>query len=309
MSVDKPRNLAASVRQRLLNIAKRDGEAFELVLTRYALERLLYRLGKSQYQNQFLLKGAMLFATWDGATHRPTRDLDLLGFGPSDLPQLQAIFQSICQEQVEPDGLEFLADTVRVAEIREDQEYQGVRVLFDAKVENAIIPIQVDIGYGDAVTPAPLEIAYPTILDFPAPHLRAYPSYTVVSEKFQAMVWLGIANSRMKDFYDIWSIMRKFEFDGPILAKAIRATFERRNTPIPTEAPLALTQVFASDATKLTQWKAFLRKNALSADDRTLADVVTALHDFLIPPMLAEAQGANFKAVWPAGGPWAVMEP
>lgn len=309
MSVDKPRNLAASVRQRLLNIAKRDGEAFELVLTRYALERLLYRLGKSQYQNQFLLKGAMLFATWDGAPHRPTRDLDLLGFGPNDLPQLQAIFQSICQEQVEPDGLEFLADTVRVAEIREDQEYQGVRVLFDAKVGNAVIPIQVDIGYGDAITPAPLEITYPTILDFPAPHLRAYPFYTVVAEKFQAMVWLGIANSRMKDFYDLWAIMRKFEFDGPILAKAIRATFERRNTPIPAEAPLALTQAFANETTKLTQWKAFLRKNALSADDLTLTDVIAALHNFLMPPTLAEAQGANFNAVWPAGGPWTVMEP
>lgn len=203
MSVDQPRNLAASVRQRLLNIAKRNGEAFDLVLTRYALERLLYRLGNSRYHNQFLLKGAMLFAVWGGAPHRPTRDLDLLGFGPNDLPQVQAVFQNICQVPVEPDGLKFLPDTVRVSEIREDQEYQGVRLPFDAKLENAIIPIQVDIGYGDAVTPAPQEISYPTLLEFPAPQLRAYPIYTVVAEKFQALVLLGIANSRMKDFYDI----------------------------------------------------------------------------------------------------------
>ena len=306
MSVDQPRNLAASVRQRLLNISKRDGEAFDLVLTRYTLERLLYRLGKSPYHNQFLLKGAMLFAAWDGAPHRPTRDLDLLGFGPNDLSEVQGTFQKICQESVEPDGLEFLPDTVRVTEISEDQEYQGVRVLFDAKLENAIIPIQVDIGYGDAVTPAPLEITYPTMLDFPAPKLRAYPFYTVVAEKFQAMVWLGIANSRMKDFYDLWAIMRKFEFDGATLAKAIRATFERRNTPIPAEAPLALTQAFASDAMKQTQWKAFLRKNALSADDLTLTVVIAALHDFLMPPTLADAHDPNFKAAWPAGGPWQI---
>jgi len=304
--MNQPRNLAASVRQRLLNIAKRDGEAFDLVLTRYALERLLYRLGKSPYSHKFLLKGAMLFAAWDGAPHRPTRDLDLLGFGPNDLPEVQEIFQKVCQEPVEPDGLAFLPDTVRVAEIREDQEYQGVRVLFDAKLENAIIPIQVDIGYGDAVTPAPLEITYPTVLDFPAPQLRAYPFYTVVAEKFQAMVWLGIANSRMKDFYDIWAIMRKFEFDGATLAQAIQATFERRNTAIPAEAPLALTQAFASDAKKQTQWKGFLRKNALSADNLTLTDIIAALHDFLMPPTLVDAHGSNFEATWPAGGPWQI---
>lgn len=308
MSVDKPSNLAASVRQRLLNNAKQNGEAFDLVLTRYALERLLYRLGKSQYHNQFLLKGAMLFAVWGGAPHRPTRDIDLLGFGPNDLAQLQAIFQNICQEQVAPDGLEFLADTVRADEIRENQAYQGVRVLFDAKLENAVIPIQVDIGFGDAVTPAPEDITYPTVLDFPAPQLRAYPFYTVVAEKFQAMVWLGIANSRMKDFYDLWDILQRFEFDGETLAMAIKASFERRNTPIPTEAPLALTQAFASDTTKQKQWDAFLRKNALSVDKLALADIIAALHAFLMPPTLNISGGSTFTATWPAGGPWRIAE-
>lgn len=177
MSVDQPSNLPASVRQRLLNIAKRDGEAFDLVLTRYALERLLYRLGQSQYHGQFLLKGAMLFAVWGGESHRPTRDVDLLGFGSSELTQVVKIFQDICQVPVEPDGLEFLPDSMRAIEIREDQEYQGVRVSFEARLGNAVIPIQIDIGYGDAVTPAPEDITYPTVLDFAAPKLRAYPIY------------------------------------------------------------------------------------------------------------------------------------
>jgi predicted nucleotidyltransferase component of viral defense system len=262
------------------------------VLTRYALERLLYRLGQSKYHDQFLLKGAMLFAVWGGEPHRPTRDVDLLGFGMSDLQQVEKIFQDICQESVEP------------IEIREDQEYQGVRVLFEARLENAVIPIQVDIGYGDAVTPAPEDITYPTVLDFAAPKLRCYPIYTVIAEKFQAMVWLGIANTRMKDFYDIWIIMRKFPFEGHVLGAAIEATFARRKTSLPTEAPLALTHAFASDAAKLTQWKAFLRKNALLTDELTFPDIITALHDFLMPPTLAAAKGFVFNAKWTVGGSW-----
>ena len=304
MSVDQARNLAASVRQRLLNIAKREGEVFDLVLTRYALERFLYRLGRSQYHSQFLLKGAMLFAVWGGEPHRPTRDIDLLGFGPSELPLLEKIFRNICQENVEPDGVEFLPDTLRAIEIREDQEYQGVRVQFEARLENAMIPIQVDIGFGDAVTPAPENITYPTVLDFAAPKLRAYPVYTVVAEKFQAMVWLGIANTRMKDFYDIWIIMQKFSFNGQLLAQAIEATFVRRNTLLPASAPLALSKVFSSDAVKQTQWKAFLRKNALQADNLAFADIITALHDFLMPPILTNDTDLKFDAVWSPGGPW-----
>lgn len=217
---------------------------------------------------------------------------------------MEKFFRDICHESVEPDGLEFLPDTMRATEIREDQEYQGVRVSFEARLENAVIPIQIDIGYGDAVTPAPEDITYPTVLEFAAPKLRAYPIYTVVAEKFQAMVWLGIANSRMRDFYDIWTIMRKFPFDGRILSSAIEATFIRRNTPLPTEAPLALTQAFSNDAAKQKQWKAFLRKNASSAGEITFNDIITALHDFLMPPTLATANRLAFDAAWSAGGPW-----
>ncbi len=306
MSVDHPRNLSASVRQRLLNIARRDGEAFDLVLTRYALERLLYRLGQSKFHDQFLLKGAMLFAVWGGEVHRPTRDVDLLGFGTSELSQVENIFREICQQPVEADGLAFFPANMRVLEIREDQEYQGVRVSFEARLEHAVIPIQIDIGYGDAVTPAPENITYPTMLDFAAPKLRAYPLYTVVAEKFQAMVWLGIANSRMKDFYDIWIIMQKFSFEGQILSQAVDATFARRKTPLPTNAPLALTPMFANDAAKQTQWKAFLRKNALPVDGKTFPDIITTLHDFLMPPTLAAASGLPFNATWTSGAAWRI---
>lgn len=304
MSAEQPRNLAASVRQRLFNIAKRDGEAFDLVLTRYALERFLYRLGHSQYHNQFLLKGAMLFAVWGGEPHRPTRDIDLLGYGSSDISLLEDVFRNICQELVEPDGVEFMPDSVRASEIRLDQEYQGVRVQFEARLENAVIKIQVDIGFGDAVTPAPEDIIYPVVLDFAAPRLRVYPVYTVVDEKFQAMVLLGIANTRMKDFYDIWFVSQKFSFEGRLLAQAIAATIARRNTSLPIATPLALSTTFSGDEVKQKQWKAFLRKNALPLDKLALDVVVKALYDFLMPAITNNDMDLKFHSVWPPGGPW-----
>ncbi len=307
MSVDQPRNLAASVRQRLLNIAKRDGEAFDLVLTRYALERLLYRLGQSKYHDQFLLKGAMLFAVWGGEIHRPTRDVDLLGFGTSELPQVEKFFRDICQESVEPDGLEFLPDTMRAMEIREDQEYQGVRVLFEARLENAVIPIQIDIGYGDAVTPAPEDITYPTVLDFAAPKLRAYPIYTVVAEKFQAMVWLGIVNSRMKDFYDLWIIMRKFPFEGEISECGNRGHLCAAQYSLADRSPFSPDTSIRQRCGKTNAVESLLRKNALPVDDLTFPDIITALHDFLMPPTTAARTGISFHATWPAGGSWQTL--
>lgn len=303
MSGEKRSNQTASVRQRLLNISKQKHEAFDLVLTRYALERFLYRLGKSLYSERFLLKGAMLFAIWGGEIHRPTRDIDFLGFGASDLPELKKVFTEICLQQVEPDGLEFLTEKMKIEEIREEQEYQGVRILFDAALGKAVIPLQVDIGFGDAVTPKAERINYPVVLDFPAPELLAYPIYTVVSEKFQAMVWLGIANSRMKDFYDIWIMLNKFHFDGTTLAKAIEATFARRGTPLPTHPPIALTKEFTEDGMKQNQWQAFIRRNGLSADSK-LDHIVMALHDFLMPPTISLLGTSNFDAEWPPGGPW-----
>lgn len=304
MTSARPKNLAASVQQRLLNLSRERREAFDLVLTRYALERFLYRLSCSEYREQFLLKGAMLFAIWGEAPHRPTRDLDLLGFGANDIPMLVEQFREICSQPVEADGLEFLSGTVTASEIREDQEYQGVRLRFEARLAVAVIPMQVDIGFGDAVVPGPEKVEYPTLLDFPAPTVRTYPIYSVVSEKYQAMVWFGMANSRMKDYYDIWVLAKKFRFDGQMLAQAIQATFERRKTPIPESPPLALTDAFCHDPSKQKQWQAFMRKNRLMETAPLLPDVAWLVASFLLPPTQALFENKKFLFVWPAGGQW-----
>jgi hypothetical protein len=252
------RNIAASVRQRLLNASRARREDFQVTLTRYAIERLLYRLSKSAHREQFIIKGAMLFSAWNEVPHRPTRDLDLLSFGTSDIPRLEGMFREIVNTEVEPDGLEFFAESVRGGRIKEDQEYEGVRLSIQARLEHARLSLQIDIGFGDAVTPAPEEIEYPTLLaDLPAPRLRAYSRYSVVAEKFQAMVMLGIANTRMKDFFDVWTLAGSFNFDGRVLCQAMKMTFERRETEIPSTAPLALTPEFYEDRTKQSQWEHF----------------------------------------------------
>jgi predicted nucleotidyltransferase component of viral defense system len=299
-----PRNVAASVRQRLLNLSRERGEEFGLVLTRYALERVMYRLSRSTHRDQFILKGAMLFALWGGEPHRPTRDLDLLGRGAIDIPRLEQVFREVIGVEVEDDGLEFLPETVRGERIREDEEYEGVRVHLEARLAAARIKVQIDVGFGDVVTPVAEEIDYPVLLDFPAPRLRAYPRETVVAEKFEAMVRLGIANSRMKDFYDLWVMSRDFSFEGETLSRAIEATFRRRGTELPTALPLALTQEFSDDSAKKAQWAAFMRRLDQGANDQTLTAVVAALEEFLMPPALAATRGEPFMKKWPPSGPW-----
>jgi len=299
-----PSDVAASVRQRLLNMAKDQGEDFQLVLTRFVLERLLYRLGRSEFRDQFILKGAMLFSLWGGTPHRATRDIDLLGFGESAIARHVQIFQTICLTRVEEDGVAFLPGSVRGIEIREDQEYYGVRITLEARLGKAWIPVQVDIGFGDAVTPAADDAEYPTTLDFPAPHLRIYPRETVVAEKFQAMVYLGMANSRMKDFYDLRIMGKTFPFEGKILAKAIEATFTRRKTALVDALPLALTAEFSEDPSKQTQWRAFIKRNQLAPADLSLPAVIAEIREFLQPPMNAAARGEAFAFSWPPGGSW-----
>ena len=208
------RNPAASVRARLLNRARETRQDFNLILTRYALERLLYRLSISPHADQFLLKGALLFDLWFDVPHRPTRDADFLGLGSAELPHLETIFRNICRVDTE-DGMTFRPDTVQAAEIRKEANYAGVRVTLLGLIDGARCPVQIDIGFGDAVTPGPVEVRYPVMLpDFQAPKLQVYPRYTVVAEKLEEIAALGIANSRMKDFYDIWLLSRHFEFDG-----------------------------------------------------------------------------------------------
>ncbi len=241
MTRDPVRNMAVSVRQRLLHRARERGEDFQLVLTHYAVERFLYRLSRSSYADQFVLKGAMLFALWGGGPHRATRDLDLLGSGTSEIPHLEHAFREICTVPVEEDGIQFIENTVRGKAIREHQVYASTRIILMAHLDQARVQIQIDIGFGDVVTPSQEEVEFQAMLGFPSPRLKTYPRETVVAEKFQAMVMLGMANSRMRDFYDIWILAKHFPFNGRTLCEAIKATFNRRRTLWPTAPPMALT--------------------------------------------------------------------
>lgn len=258
----KERNTAASVRARLLAHARDVGQDFNLILVRYAIERLLYRLSLSAHGKHFVLKGALLFDLWFNIPHRPTRDADFLGYGSAELPHVEAVFRELCAIEVD-DGVAFQTHTVHAAEIRKEANYAGVRVTMLSMIDGARCQLQIDIGYGDAVTPGPLQVDYPVILqDFTAPRLRVYPHYTVVAEKFEALTSLGMANSRMKDFFDLWVLAAQSEFDGDILRKAIQATFACRKTALSARPPLGLSSAFAHDAHKQMQWLAFLKKNS-----------------------------------------------
>ncbi|MDO5102511.1 MAG: nucleotidyl transferase AbiEii/AbiGii toxin family protein [Lautropia sp.] len=299
------RNTAASVRARLLSHARQTQQDFNLVLTRYALERLLYRISISRHANQFLLKGALLFDLWFDIPHRPTRDADFLGFGSSELTHLADVFKEICSINAE-DGVSFLTDTVRSTRIRKEANYTGMRVTLLGLIDGARCPMQIDMGFGDAVTPEPEVHQFPVILsEFPAPKLRVYPRYTVVAEKLEALSTLGIANTRMKDYFDLWFLSQHAEFDGNILKTAIQATFKRRKTRLPAIAPFGLTDNFSQDPVKQTQWRAFLTKNQLEAPP--LNTVITCLRAFLAPAITAAAIDADYSDQWPAGGPWSAM--
>ena len=275
--------IARSVQVRLARHAKEIGVDPNLVLTRYAVERFLYRLSRSAHAERFVLKGALLLLVWLGETLRPTRDADLLGFGELSDDALLRIFREVCTVQVEPDAATFLPDSVRVAPIREEDVYGGRRVTLQARVGAARLTVQVDIGIGDAVTPDPQWLEYPSLLDMPRPRLRAYPRETVLAEKLHAMVLLGARNSRMKDYFDVRALLREEKMDAGVLARAISATFARRRTALPEGIPAALSDGFASDATKQAQWRAFLGKNRL--DGPSLAEVVAEVRTLLAQPL------------------------
>ncbi len=298
------RNRAASVRDRLLALARERGEDFQSVLIQYGRERLLYRLSKSKYKDRFVLKGAMLFMLWSDQLHRPTLDIDLLGSGESSEEALSIVFRELCVADVEDDGLTLMVDSIRTDVIRGEMEYAGIRVKLAGSLAGARIPIQADIGFGDAVTPDAKEIDYPTLLDNPAPRLRAYPRETVVAEKYQALVNLGIVNSRMKDFYDLWFIAHNFDFDGTLLVDAIRNTFSRRGTSVPEHTPSGLSAEFYESVQKNAQWNAFLQRGMLMADPPLLANVCSFLGRFLLPPSRALVLEQDFAAKWKPGGPW-----
>ena len=289
-------NLSASVLARLLNLAKHRGDDYNLLLNRFALERLLCRVAASPHADRFLLKGALLFALWYDEPHRPTRDADLLGSGPDNADTLIVTFRDIASIDMN-DGIVFDPQSVRVDPIREDNRYGGLRVRLTARIGNVRCALQIDVGFGDAVTPEPQTVVFPVLLnDLPAPQLKAYPVYTVIAEKYHAMVVLGLANSRMKDFYDIAVIAQRTELDGATLAKAVAATFSRRTTPLPAQPPVALTAEFSEDNAKQHQWQAFQNKSRLSATD--LPETVTLLHTLLWPATQVAASNSNATAVW-----------
>jgi len=305
MSPGTKPNAGHSVFQRLLNYAKEHREDFNLVLFRYALERLLYRLSTSPHGDKFILKGASLFLVWFGQNYRVTKDADLLCSGPADVEHITAVFRELCQVASEDiDGMVFVADSVRAVQIREEQEYGGIRVTLVGMLHKARIPLQIDIGFGDAITPSPEKITFPTLLNAPAPELLAYPRYTMVAEKLEAMVRLGIANSRMKDFYDVWLLSKLFTFDGRTLCKAVSNTFERRSTSVPRGLPIAFTDDFRKDAQRQAQWRAFVRK----AKPDTMADnldvVINDIEAFMMPVVEAVRQDRLLKLIWAQGSRW-----
>jgi hypothetical protein len=297
-----PAGLAASVRQRLLDRAKARGEDYNYTLSQYAVERFLFRLSRSVHRDRFVLKGARLFCLWSENPHRATWDLDLLGRGGS-IPEVAAAVSEICATPVEDDGLEFDTTSVQGEAIREGQEYEGVRTRLLARLGAARIPVQVDVGFGDAVTPAPRLEIFPGALAQPRARVLAYCREAVVAEKLEAMVALGARNSRMKDFYDIQYLAREFAFAGPPLADAVLATFRRRATPLSERTPLGLTAEFAAMPERAAQWRAFLRRGRLSGAP-SLASQLDLLRAFLLPVLGAVRTERGFAERWPPGGPW-----
>lgn len=300
------KNVGASVNQRLLDMAREKKLDFQRLLTQYALERLVYRISVSPYAEEFILKGAILLTLWFEQPYRRTRDLDLLG-ADSPIPErFVALFQELCQLEVEDDGVQFHQDSVTAKRIREENEFGGVRVLLIAQIANARVQLQIDIGFGDAAVPEPEEITFPPLLpEFATPRIRAYHKETTIAEKLHAIVTLERTNSRMKDFFDLYTLSQEFSFTSRRLLPAVRDAFHKRGTPILSSTPDGLTKEFATDPQKQMQWKGFLRQSATPPyDTLTLDEVVATIAIFLGPLLEALRDGGTFEAVWEPGGPW-----
>lgn len=299
-------NFAASTRDRLRNKARPDGTDFQQILVRYACERFLYRLGKSEEREQCILKGATLLGLWMEDPYRTTRDIDLLTAGENDEGAVRRTMNTICNAPCPEDGLNFDIETLRVSPIRNDQKYGGQRAKLSAFLGKTRIPVQVDFGFGDVVTPAPKEEQLPTLLDsVPAPVLYAYPQVTTIAEKFEAMVKLGTRNSRRKDFHDIWALSEKFEFDGTELQEAVARCFERRGTHLPDEMPDALTIAFYADSARQEKWQAYGRQGGLfNAPPDDFQEIGSRVQSLLGPVYASILVDEMFDLHWPAAGPW-----
>lgn len=303
MKSNKQTNIAASVRQRLLNKARATERPFAELLQYFAMERFLYRLSKSAYSGNFILKGALMLSVWDAPHTRPTMDIDMLGQINNDINSIISFTREVCLQEVESDGIIFDVDSVVAENIREDADYEGIRVRFKGSLDTARFSMQLDIGFGDVVIPKAETIDYPILLDLPPPHLHGYSKESTIAEKFEAMVKLGIINSRMKDFFDIWMLSRRFDFAGSTLATAIEQTFSTRGTELRPE-PIPLTNSFAEDITKSAQWRGFIRNIRISNVPQDFKEVVTAVASFLMPIAECLAGNRSFKDVWKAPGPW-----
>lgn len=297
------KNIAASVHQRLLNMAKDSGRPFNELLQYYAIERFIYRLSKSAHVDSFILKGALLLSVWNMPESRPTKDIDLLGRIVNSRDVIVAAIRNMCGQTVEADGLSFDANSVTAAPITEDAGYEGLRVRFQGNLGNARTSLQVDIGFGDVVFPGPCKISYPTLLDFPAPAMIGYSMDSVIAEKFHAMVKLGVLNSRMKDFYDVWQLSQRFNFKGSTLATAIEKTFDARKTSLPS-APTVFQDSFATEQGKEIQWQAFLQRSRLRISPTLFVEVAATIREFLSPLIAAIVEDGTAGMVWTAPGPW-----
>ena len=297
------RDLGASVRQRLLNQSRREGRPFQELLQYFAMERFLYRLAQSRFADRFILKGALLLTAWRAPISRPTIDIDLAGRTSNDLDHIRSLIVELCGAEAALDGIEFDSSSVEANRIAEDADYEGVRVRFRATVARAHIPMQIDIGFGDIIVPEPTEVSYPTLLDFPAPALWAYPKETVIAEKLEALTALGLLNSRMKDYYDLALLSRIYPFDSRRVVDAILGTFGHRATRIEAE-PVGLTAAFYSDPGKATQWRAFLRRNRFPEEPGGFQALVSEVREFVSAPLSTAAGEKPFQGRWRPGGPW-----
>jgi len=297
-------NIPASIHQQLLASAEKNSVDFLDILRRYGTERFLFRLSESRYAEEFVLKGAALFLIWTGEYYRPTRDIDFLSLDPLEPKSAESMIREICSRSFPDDGLIFDQDSIKAGRIKEDDIYNGVRVTLQAKLDRTRIPVRIDIGFGDAMTPHAIPADFPVLLDLPVPHLLIYSRETVIAEKYEALVELGLANSRMKDFYDLWILATAFTFDGILLKTAIQATFRRRKTPLPDGEPIAFTAAFTADPVKHAQWRAFLNKNELTKKEADMTKVISLISAFVMPPTLAAVHSAKFTKKWKPGGNW-----
>ncbi|MBI3464955.1 MAG: nucleotidyl transferase AbiEii/AbiGii toxin family protein [Planctomycetes bacterium] len=303
MTRRRPTNIAASVRQRLQNLARESNRPFQEVLQYFAMERFLYRLSRSAESGQFVLKGALLLTVWRSPATRPTKDIDFLARMSNEIAGVVAVMRTICGQDVEDDGLRFDADSVTGRAIREDADYEGIRVVFQAYLGRARVQMQIDLGFGDVMTPPPALTEFPTLLEFAAPVLYAYSRETMIAEKFEAMTKLGELNTRMKDFFDIWLLSQQFTFDGETLRSAIDRTFANRHSVL-TVDPVALSDDFAGFPGKQQQWEAFLNRSRLMDVPKNLEQVVRHLRTFLQPVVEAAAAGIPFSRTWRTSGDW-----